>query len=72
MAALVAEEGRGKQPAAEQHRDEHARYHRHDQNFTPGLGFAGIAVALLGRNHAVGMAVGSAAGMVDMSGMPVK
>ena len=36
-----------------------SRYHRHDQNFTPGLGFAGIAVALLGRNHAVGMAVGA-------------
>jgi ABC-type uncharacterized transport system permease subunit len=34
-----------------------SRNHRHDQNFTPGLGFAGIAVALLGRNHPVGIAV---------------
>jgi simple sugar transport system permease protein len=36
-----------------------SRHHRHDQNFTPGLGFAGIAVALLGRNHPVGIAVGA-------------
>jgi simple sugar transport system permease protein len=36
-----------------------SRNHRHDQNFTPGLGFAGIAVALLGRNHPVGIAVGA-------------
>ena len=34
-----------------------SRNHRHDQNFTPGLGFAGIAVALLGRNHPMGIAV---------------
>jgi len=34
-----------------------SRNHRHDQNFTPGLGFAGIAVALLGRNHPIGIAV---------------
>ena len=33
-----------------------SRNHRYDQNFTPVLGFAGIAVALLGRNNAVGMA----------------
>ncbi len=36
-----------------------SRNHRYDQNFTPGLGFAGIAVALLGRNNPVGMAVGA-------------
>ncbi len=36
-----------------------SRYHRYDAEFTPGLGFAGIAVALLGRNHAVGVAVGA-------------
>jgi simple sugar transport system permease protein len=36
-----------------------SRQHRYDQNFTPGLGFAGIAVALLGRNHPVGIAVGA-------------
>lgn len=34
-----------------------SKAHRYDVNFTPGLGFAGIAVALLGRNHAVGIAV---------------
>ncbi len=33
-----------------------SRNHRYDQNFTPGLGFAGIAVALLGRNNPVGIA----------------
>lgn len=33
-----------------------SRHHRFDQNFTPGLGFAGIAVALLGRNNPVGIA----------------
>jgi len=36
-----------------------SRHHRYDADFTPGLGFAGIAVALLGRNHAVGVAVGA-------------
>jgi simple sugar transport system permease protein len=36
-----------------------SRNHRHDQNFTPGLGFAGIAVALLGRNNAFGIAIGA-------------
>jgi ABC-type uncharacterized transport system permease subunit len=35
------------------------RHHRFDANFTPGLGFAGIAVALLGRNNAVGIAIGA-------------
>ena len=34
-----------------------SRNYRYDQNFTPGLGFAGIAVALLGRNHPAGIAV---------------
>jgi general nucleoside transport system permease protein len=34
-----------------------SRNHRYDQNFTPGLGFAGIAAALLGRNSAGGIAV---------------
>jgi ABC-type uncharacterized transport system permease subunit len=33
-----------------------SRNNRYDQNFTPGLGFAGIAVALLGRNSPVGIA----------------
>ena len=36
-----------------------SRQHRYDQNFTPGLGYAGIAVALLGRNNPVGIAVGA-------------
>lgn len=36
-----------------------SRNHRYDTNFTPGLGFAGIAVALLGRNNPVGIAVGA-------------
>jgi ABC-type uncharacterized transport system permease subunit len=36
-----------------------SRNHRHDQNFTPGLGFTGIAVALLGRNNPVGIAIGA-------------
>jgi ABC-type uncharacterized transport system permease subunit len=34
-----------------------SRNHRYDQNFTRGIGFDGIAVALLGRNHPVGIAV---------------
>lgn len=33
-----------------------SNFHRYDPNFTPGLGFAGIAVALLGRNHPIGVA----------------
>ncbi|HZB42845.1 MAG TPA: ABC transporter permease [Ilumatobacter sp.] len=36
-----------------------SRQHRYDQNFTPGLGFAGIAVALLGRNNPIGIAIGA-------------
>ncbi|MGH1504940.1 MAG: ABC transporter permease [Acidimicrobiales bacterium] len=31
--------------------------HAYDQGFVPGLGFGGIAIALLGRNNAPGMAV---------------
>lgn len=33
--------------------------HEYNLRFTKGLGFAGIAVALLGRNHAVGVAIGA-------------
>lgn len=33
--------------------------HAYNLRFTQGLGFAGIAVALLGRNHAVGVAIGA-------------
>jgi simple sugar transport system permease protein len=33
--------------------------HAYNLRFTRGLGFAGIAVALLGRNHAVGVAIGA-------------
>jgi ABC-type uncharacterized transport system permease subunit len=36
-----------------------SRNNRYDQNFTPGLGFAGIAVALLGRNNPAGIAFGA-------------
>jgi general nucleoside transport system permease protein len=36
-----------------------SRNYRFDSEFRPGLGFAGIAVALLGRNHAVGIALGA-------------
>lgn len=36
-----------------------SRYHRFDADFFSGLGFAGIAVALIGRNKALGMAVGA-------------
>jgi len=36
-----------------------SRYHRFDADFFSGLGFAGIAVALIGRNKAFGMAVGA-------------
>jgi len=32
---------------------------KYDQSFTQGLGFAGIAVALLGRNHPGGMMIGA-------------
>ncbi len=34
-------------------------YHQYPQDFPGGFGFAGIAVALLGRNHPVGMAFGA-------------
>lgn len=36
-----------------------SRNHRFDSEFLSGLGFGGIAVALLGRNHAVGIAIGA-------------
>ncbi|MBI5157665.1 MAG: ABC transporter permease [Acidimicrobiia bacterium] len=36
-----------------------SRYHRFDADFFSGLGFAGIAVALIGRNKAFGMAIGA-------------
>jgi general nucleoside transport system permease protein len=36
-----------------------SRNHRFDADFLRGIGFAGIAVALLGRNHAVGVAIGA-------------
>jgi simple sugar transport system permease protein len=36
-----------------------SRYHRFDADFFSGLGFAGIAVALIGRNKALGMAIGA-------------
>lgn len=36
-----------------------SRNYRFDSEFRPGLGFAGIAVALLGRNHSVGIGVGA-------------
>ena len=47
-----------------------------DLSFTKGLGFAGIAVALIGRNHPAGIAVGallfgwldSAAPILDVRG----
>ncbi|MDH3464190.1 MAG: ABC transporter permease, partial [Acidimicrobiia bacterium] len=34
-------------------------YHQYPQDFPGGYGFDGIAVALLGRNHPVGMAFGA-------------
>jgi simple sugar transport system permease protein len=34
-------------------------YYSYGVTFQPGLGFAGIAVALLGRNHPVGVAFGA-------------
>jgi general nucleoside transport system permease protein len=34
-------------------------YYNYGVTFQPGLGFAGIAVALLGRNHPVGVALGA-------------
>ena len=35
------------------------KLHAYTQDFPRGLGFAGIAVALLGRNGAIGMALGA-------------
>ncbi|NCX30363.1 MAG: ABC transporter permease [Proteobacteria bacterium] len=34
-------------------------FHQYTIDFPPGLGFAGIGVALLGRNHPIGMALGA-------------
>ena len=34
-------------------------FHKYTTDFPSGLGFAGIAVALLGRNHPIGMALGA-------------
>ena len=34
-------------------------FHRYTIDFPTGLGFAGITVALLGRNHPIGMALGA-------------
>jgi simple sugar transport system permease protein len=53
-------------------------FHRYTLDFTTGLGFAGIAVALLGRNHPVGMAVAallfgflsSSAQILDLKDVP--
>lgn len=52
--------------------------HGYTQDLTTGLGFTGIAVALLGRNHPVGMALGAllfgfldrATGILDLEGIP--
>ena len=45
-------------------------YHQYPQDFPSGLGFAGIAVALLGRNHAIGMALGALLfGFMDRSAL---
>ena len=33
--------------------------HAYSQDFPAGLGFTGIAIALLGRNHPVGIAIGA-------------
>jgi simple sugar transport system permease protein len=52
--------------------------HRYSLDFTTGLGFAGIGVALLGRNHPVGMAVAallfaflsSSAQILDLKDVP--
>ena len=53
-------------------------YHQYPQDFPIGLGFSGIAVALLGRNHPAGMAFGAllfafmdrAALILDLRGVP--
>jgi len=45
-------------------------YHQYTQDFPPGLGFTGIAVALLGRNHPVGMGLGALLfGLMDRSAL---
>jgi simple sugar transport system permease protein len=47
--------------------------HSYDQGFVQGLGFAGIAVALLGRNSAPGMAVAALLfGFLDTSSAPLQ
>ena len=53
-------------------------FHQYTIDFPPGLGFAGIGVALLGRNHPVGMFLGAilfgflerSAQILDLSGVP--
>ncbi len=45
-------------------------FHRYTQDFSTGLGFTGIAVALLGRNHPVGIALGALLfGLMDRSAL---
>jgi simple sugar transport system permease protein len=45
-------------------------YHHYPQDFPTGLGFGGIGVALLGRNHPVGMAFGALLfGFMDRSSL---
>ena len=47
--------------------------HSFNQGFTQGLGFAGIAIALLGRNSAVGMAFAALLfGFLDTSSAPLQ
>jgi len=53
-------------------------FHRYTQDFPSGLGFTGIAVALLGRNHPVGIFLGAllfgfmdrSALILDLKGIP--
>ena len=53
-------------------------FHQFDFDFPQGLGFAGIAVALLGRNHPLGIAFGAflfgwldrAGQVLDLEGIP--
>ncbi len=53
-------------------------YHRYTIDFITGLGFTGIAVALMGRNHPVGMALSAllfgfldrSAAILDLEGIP--
>jgi len=53
-------------------------FHRYTQDFSTGLGFTGIAVALLGRNHPVGIGLGAflfalmdrSALILDLRGIP--